>query len=188
MTVMNKLKILIITSIILGLWVGSACIAIKQTWVKPGEFGDMFGAVNALFTGLALIGLVYTVYLQQEEMSMFRQEKNEEKQRRRKQIEPHLEFGTKRQEDGGTTHLMEITVSDKEDKMKNPKVVDLSGNFDGLNIGKKGQKCKDYQHRIAAKVPNTENGKFKLIYEDIDGNYYEKLISWYPFEIIGVKN
>jgi hypothetical protein len=32
-----------------------------------GQFGDVFGSVNALFTGLALIGLVYTLALQREQ-------------------------------------------------------------------------------------------------------------------------
>lgn len=35
---------------------------------RLGQFGDTFGLVNALFTGLALMGLTYTVYLQREEM------------------------------------------------------------------------------------------------------------------------
>ena len=35
---------------------------------SAAEFGDMFGAVNALFSGLALAGVVYTVLLQHEEL------------------------------------------------------------------------------------------------------------------------
>jgi hypothetical protein len=33
-----------------------------------GQFGDTFGTVNALFTGLALVGLVYTVSQQQKQL------------------------------------------------------------------------------------------------------------------------
>ena len=33
---------------------------------ERGQFGDMFGAVNSLFSGLALCGVAYTVYLQYE--------------------------------------------------------------------------------------------------------------------------
>jgi len=33
-----------------------------------GQFGDSFGAVNALFTGIALTGLAYTAFLQREEI------------------------------------------------------------------------------------------------------------------------
>jgi hypothetical protein len=37
-------------------------------WQERSQFGDMFGAVDALFSGLAFIGLVYTIFLQQDEM------------------------------------------------------------------------------------------------------------------------
>lgn len=39
-----------------------------------GAFGDSFGAVNALFSGLALSGLVFTIILQQRELSAQRDE------------------------------------------------------------------------------------------------------------------
>jgi hypothetical protein len=39
-----------------------------------GQFGDTFGAVNALFTGFALAGLVYTAILQRQEIALQRQE------------------------------------------------------------------------------------------------------------------
>ncbi len=32
-----------------------------------GQFGDVFGTVNALFTGFALVGLVYTAWLQRHQ-------------------------------------------------------------------------------------------------------------------------
>ena len=34
----------------------------------------MFGAVNALFSGLALAGIVYTIHLQREDLSLQREE------------------------------------------------------------------------------------------------------------------
>ncbi len=39
----------------------------KRDLGAHGQFGDAFGSLNALFTGLALIGLVYTVYLQRKQ-------------------------------------------------------------------------------------------------------------------------
>ncbi|WP_395750521.1 hypothetical protein [Prosthecobacter sp.] len=41
---------------------------------KPGEFGDMFGMVNSLFSGAALIGLIYTIRLQMHEIYLQREE------------------------------------------------------------------------------------------------------------------
>lgn len=48
----------------------SFVISIKN----PGEFGDMFGAATALFSGLAFIGLIWTLLVQKEELSYQRQE------------------------------------------------------------------------------------------------------------------
>jgi hypothetical protein len=43
-------------------------------WSMRGQFGDLFGAVNALFSGLAFAGLIYTALLQREELSLQRKE------------------------------------------------------------------------------------------------------------------
>lgn len=39
-----------------------------------GTFGDMFGAVNALFSGLAFASLIYTIFLQRHELKLQREE------------------------------------------------------------------------------------------------------------------
>ncbi|MCG7949111.1 MAG: hypothetical protein N0C84_22500 [Candidatus Thiodiazotropha taylori] len=44
------------------------------TWPDRGTFGDMFGAVNTLFSGLAFAGLIYAIYLQSRELSLQRVE------------------------------------------------------------------------------------------------------------------
>ena len=41
---------------------------------ERGQFGDMFGAVNALFSGLAMAGVIYAVYLQRTELVLQRHE------------------------------------------------------------------------------------------------------------------
>lgn len=43
-----------------------------------GIFGDMFGAVNALFSGFAFTGIVYAIYLQRKELSLQWQELREQ--------------------------------------------------------------------------------------------------------------
>lgn len=48
-----------------------------STWIQhlnPGEFGDLFGSINALFSGLAFAGLIYTIILQKKELSLQRDE------------------------------------------------------------------------------------------------------------------
>ncbi|MBQ8437503.1 MAG: hypothetical protein IJX21_02005, partial [Alistipes sp.] len=39
-----------------------------------GTFGDKFGAVNALFSGLAFAGLIVTLLYQKEELKLQREE------------------------------------------------------------------------------------------------------------------
>lgn len=41
---------------------------------EMGQFGDMFGAVNTLFSGLAFAGIIYTILLQRNELSLQRKE------------------------------------------------------------------------------------------------------------------
>jgi len=42
------------------------------TWADRGSFGDMFGAVGALFSGLAFAGVILTVYYQTQELRLQR--------------------------------------------------------------------------------------------------------------------
>lgn len=43
----------------------------------PGVFGDMFGVANALFSGLAFVGLVFAILLQRQELGLQRRELEE---------------------------------------------------------------------------------------------------------------
>ncbi len=43
-------------------------------WVDSGVFGDTFGAINSLFSGLAFAGLLYTILLQSRELKLQREE------------------------------------------------------------------------------------------------------------------
>ena len=66
-------------------WIASTAIAgVLLLWVllgwfastqpKPGDFGDMFGASNALFAGLAFAILIATLHSQREELALQREE------------------------------------------------------------------------------------------------------------------
>ena len=49
-------------------------IAFLSNWSDRGTFGDLFGAVNALFSALAFAVLIYTIILQREEIKQNREE------------------------------------------------------------------------------------------------------------------
>ncbi|EAR13747.1 hypothetical protein PI23P_04597 [Polaribacter irgensii 23-P] len=42
--------------------------------INRGTFGDMFGAANALFSGLAFAGIIYTILLQREDLKSTKEE------------------------------------------------------------------------------------------------------------------
>jgi hypothetical protein len=53
------------------LWYGSFYLIKRHfplSWSERGQFGDLFGAVNALFSGLAFAGIIFTIYIQQKEI------------------------------------------------------------------------------------------------------------------------
>ncbi len=64
--------IVLIGCAVVAVWVLMGVFASDRP--SPGQFGDMFGAVNALFTGLAFAGLIYTIILQREELGLQRKE------------------------------------------------------------------------------------------------------------------
>lgn len=51
--------------------------------VGPGEFGDTFGALNALFTGLAFAGVIIAILLQRESIK----QQNEDLKIQRKYVQ-----------------------------------------------------------------------------------------------------
>lgn len=62
----------ILVIVVVGLWVASGYILIGNP--DRGTIGDMFGAVNSLFSGLAFAGLIYTIFLQKNELGLQRKE------------------------------------------------------------------------------------------------------------------
>lgn len=65
-----------LTLFVIIIWCVSAFLIIQglDNWADRGTFGDMFGAVNALFSGLAFAALIYTIVLQREDIQHNREE------------------------------------------------------------------------------------------------------------------
>lgn len=64
--------------LVVGLWVSNLVLGMKGVLdadgMRAGEFGDMFGAVNSLFSGLAFAGIILAIFLQQQELKLQRKE------------------------------------------------------------------------------------------------------------------
>lgn len=66
--------LLILLVIVIQLVFGNAIYWLLPGWTERGTFGDMFGAVNTLFSGLAFAGVIYAIVLQQRELKLQREE------------------------------------------------------------------------------------------------------------------
>jgi len=62
--------------VVLSLWIITpfTLVHFMPSWESRGQFGDLFGSVNALFSGFAFAGLLYTIYLQRNELALQREE------------------------------------------------------------------------------------------------------------------
>jgi hypothetical protein len=56
---------------------GILVFALIDGYAERGQFGDLFGGINALFTTFAFAGLIYTASLQREELGLQREELRE---------------------------------------------------------------------------------------------------------------
>ncbi len=73
---MKAYWVILIVAGILGaqaVW-GIAVYYSLPCWQDRGTFGDMFGGVNVLFSGLALAGVVVALFLQRQELKLQREE------------------------------------------------------------------------------------------------------------------
>lgn len=63
--------------VIVGLWLGTLFLLKEHEPTDRGTFGDMFGSINALFSGMALAGIIITILLQSQELKYQRDELRE---------------------------------------------------------------------------------------------------------------
>jgi uncharacterized membrane protein len=68
----NFLLIIIILVVLIWSISGLTIYLLFDNWSDRGTMGDMFGAVNSLFSGLAFATLLYTLQLQREEIKLNR--------------------------------------------------------------------------------------------------------------------
>lgn len=80
--------IAIVLFIVLLLWATTFLIMlVVPEWQDRSAIGDMFGAVNALFAGLAFAGIIIAIYLQTQELGLQRQELAETRTELQRQAE-----------------------------------------------------------------------------------------------------
>lgn len=70
----KKISIAIIVFAVLFLAYFLAVTFFYPDIANQGQFGDMFGGLNAFFSGLAFLGVIYAIVLQKEELGLQRKE------------------------------------------------------------------------------------------------------------------
>ena len=70
---LDKKYMKVAAGFIITLWGSSWLLLYLSTDVR-GTLGDMFGAVNALFSGFAFLGVIYAILLQKTELRLQREE------------------------------------------------------------------------------------------------------------------
>ena len=81
----------IAVSVVVGAWGGWSGYmrgTYPEKWdlMEPGTHGDMYGSLNALFTGLALVGVGLTIWMQSEQMRRQRAEYEAAETARREEL------------------------------------------------------------------------------------------------------
>ena len=64
----------VLVIVVIQVGTGTVVYLALPNWDARGNFGSMFDVVGALFSGLALAGVVYAILLQREELGLQRQE------------------------------------------------------------------------------------------------------------------
>ncbi|MDQ3111291.1 MAG: hypothetical protein M3R17_15495 [Bacteroidota bacterium] len=72
----NYRPLVILFVVVFITWLISFVVVLAgiKDWNARGNFGDSFGGINALFSGLAFAGIIYTILLQKKELTLQRQE------------------------------------------------------------------------------------------------------------------
>jgi hypothetical protein len=71
----SKLLLAGLLAFVISVWLGVGYLSWNEWWngsdeamARNGQYGDTFGSLNSLFAGLAFVGLVYTLTLQQQQI------------------------------------------------------------------------------------------------------------------------
>jgi hypothetical protein len=100
---------------------------------ERGTFGDMFGAVNALFSGFAFLGVTYAILLQRTELSLQREELSLTRQELQKSTDAQEKSEvalSKQAEAMERTALITTLTTSLESLEKRMSLISLSGQAD----------------------------------------------------------
>ncbi|NJA07868.1 hypothetical protein HC024_19350 [Methylococcaceae bacterium WWC4] len=92
----------------------------KANWVEqPGTFGDSFGLLNTLFTGLAFSGLIIQIWMQREDLTESRKqfERSANAQERSARLSAYSDLLREYNEQ---VYLMKVEIAEHSETYKKP--------------------------------------------------------------------
>lgn len=173
--------IVVAIGVVLVLWGLNWC-GVSKFINEPsnqGTFGDMFGAVNALFSGLAFAGLIITLLYQREELKLQREELQETRKELKGQREEFEEQNKtmKRQRFENTFFNM---LSLQQEIIANLSIEWKEREWNGLEGKRKERVINNKGREVFEKIyeGNMHIGIKQIVNQEIENyNKYRKLIS-----------
>ncbi len=169
-----NLGVLGIVLLVFCFWVGSYFLVPRlaktdNPQISAGEVGDMFGAVNALFSGLAFVGLIYTILLQSQELRLQREElaltrqemvhTREEIEGQKRALEAQLETMQLQQFEESFYQLIRFLKENLGELRVIPEKTNNVANGAGGIFGAKS----NYQEQVVAYTPSAYNQSILFI-------------------------
>lgn len=142
--------------------------------VERGVFGDKFGAINSLFSGLAFAGIIFTIFLQKRELKLQREELAETRDEFIQQNET-----LKKQRFENTFFQLVQLHTDIVDKLKITAVDQITYEKREFFVGaikelKYRSKRDYYKYSALNKITAHEISTFKL-QRELNHNFFDRL-------------
>jgi hypothetical protein len=156
-----------------ALWVASAVVVVYVLplcgWEQRAQFGDMFGAVSALFSGLAFAGIILTILLQRDELRLQREElvltRNELKGQK-EQLQLQNETLKKQQFEATFFQMLRVFREQADNCDEAARRASFAGGFEGM-ANRIGTRCAE-RRRTAPSESVTE--AISSAYDSVYGN------------------
>lgn len=184
------IPIIITAIVVIGLWVWTYFALVDRDKDWRGTFGDMFGGINALFSGLAFGGIIITILLQSKELSLQRDElKNTTEELKRtanaqedtgKAVAAQLQMMEKQQFESAFFNLLQMhsELVKNIDIRKKVNMGNLQVKLESVTIH--GKDCfKFFYETFKTSYTSTNNPDFNAVYLAFFSNYQNDLSHYF---------
>jgi hypothetical protein len=157
----NYYALLLFGLVAVMLWAGNWFLLpyLFEDLAAQGQFGDKFGAVNALFTALAFAGLIYTAILQRDQLAVQQRELIEARETQTALVDRQIEAQRK---------LFEDQKSFQEEQRQKQvdheiKLERLRQDFEGVLDGRRKDREQSEQDRFSRNVLRAIRSELEVV-------------------------